>query len=221
MIPIRDSNPTKRTPAVTKVLVALNVLAFLYTVFLPYPELHSVTQRFALVPARISSGERLYTVITAMFLHGGLGHIFGNMLFLWIFGDNVEDALGHVKFLFFYFFCGTVGFLLQYLTAPFSTVPMLGASGAIAGILGSYLVLYPNARVEVIIPFFLVYTRRMVPARFMLIYWIFFQFLHGLGSLGMMGGGVAYFAHIGGFASGWALTKIFNWQPKTKSYWEW
>ena len=221
MIPIRDSNPTQRTPLVTKTLVVINVLVFLFTLLLPYSELRFFTQRYALIPAKISVGENLYTIISAMFLHGGLGHIFGNMLFLWIFGDNVEDVLGHVKFLLFYLFCGFAGFLLQYVTDPFSTVPMLGASGSIAGVLGSYLVLYPNARVEVLIPFFFVFSRRMVPARFMLLYWIFFQFLHGLGSLGMMGGGVAYFAHIGGFATGWALTRLFNWQPRNRDYWEW
>lgn len=221
MIPIRDNNPTEKKPVVTKLLVAVNVLIFLFTVLLPYSELQAFTEKYALIPARISRGEQLYTIFTAMFIHGGLGHIFGNMLFLWIFGDNVEDSLGHVKFLLFYLICGVAGFGLQYVTNPLSTIPTLGASGAIAGVLGSYLVMYPDAQVEVLIPFFLLYTRRMVPARFMLIYWIFFQFLHGLGSLGMMGGGIAYFAHIGGFLSGWSLTKIFDWQPRKNSYWEW
>jgi len=219
MIPISDSNPTQKTPIITKTLIAVNVLVFLFTMLLPYSELQVFTERYALIPVKISQGQHFYTIFTAMFLHGGLGHIFGNMLFLWVFGDNVEDALGHFKFLIFYLFCGFAGFLLQYITGPFSNIPTLGASGAIAGILGSYLVLYPDARVEVLIPFFFIITRRSVPAKFMLVYWIFFQFLHGLGSLGMMGGGVAYFAHIGGFAAGWGLTNILGVKPRSSTWW--
>ncbi len=221
MIPLRDNNPTTSTPYITRLLIVVNVLVFVYTLLLPYSELQALFGSYALIPSKISAGETLYSVFTAMFLHAGVGHIFGNMLFLSIFGNNVEDTLGHFKFLLFYFVCGLLGFLLQYFVDPYTSVPMLGASGAIAGVLGSYLVLYPQAQVEVLVPFFFVFSRYMIPARLMLIYWIFFQFLHGLGSLGMIGGGVAYFAHIGGFVTGWALTKIFNWQPKKPQYFEW
>ncbi len=221
MIPLRDNNPPATIPYVTRLLITVNVLVFVYSVLLPYPELQLFIKRYAIIPSLISNGESLHSVFTAMFLHAGVGHIFGNMLFLSIFGNNVEDALGHFRFLFFYLVCGVLGFLLQYLLNPYSPVPMLGASGAIAGVLGSYLVLYPHAQIEVLIPFYLTFSRGTVPARFMLVYWILFQFLHGLGSLGFSGGGVAYFAHIGGFASGWALTKLFNWQSKKHQFFEW
>ncbi|MEA2020296.1 MAG: rhomboid family intramembrane serine protease [Patescibacteria group bacterium] len=220
MIPIRDNNPSATTPYITRALIVVNVLVFIYTLLLPYSELQALFSLYALIPSRISAGENLYSVFTAMFLHAGVGHVFGNMLFLWIFGNNVEDTLGHFKFLLFYFVCGLLGFLLQYFIDPYTSIPMLGASGAIAGVLGSYLVLYPYARIEILIPFYFTFSRGTVPARFMLVYWILFQFLHGLGSLGVSGGGVAYFAHIGGFATGWALTKIFGWEPKNK-HWGW
>jgi len=208
MIPLRDDNPVRTFPLVNYLLIAANVVVFLYMFFLPEGAFESFMDDYSLIPALISEGRNLHTIFTSMFLHGGFGHIIGNMLFLGIFGDNIEDALGHAKYFLFYLLCGVGGSLLQYIISPQLTIPSLGASGAIAGLMGSYLVLFPTARVEVLVPTYFSYRRAMVPAQFMLVYWILAQFFYGAGSFGAMNmGGVAYFAHIGGFATGWLLTK--------------
>jgi membrane associated rhomboid family serine protease len=207
MIPIRDHNPSGRFPFVTYSLILINVAIFGYMFFLSPEALEGFIRSYALVPDDIVRGFNLGTLFTAMFLHAGLAHLVGNMLFLNIFGDNLEDRFGHFKFLLFYLGAGLVGSLLQIAMDPSSTIPNLGASGAIAGAMGGYLVLYPTHRIDVLWGF---YGTSAVPARMMLVYWIIFQFFGGVGSLGVDGGGVAYFAHIGGFAFGYLVTWLIN-----------
>jgi membrane associated rhomboid family serine protease len=149
-------------------------------------------------------------LVTSQFLHASFGHIIGNMLFLHVFGDNLEDFLGHFKFLLFYLFCGVVAGLAQTAIDPTSPIPIVGASGAIAGLMGAYLVLFPHSKIDVLIPFGLYASNATVSAPFMLLYWIGAQFFYGMGSLGTFGGGVAYFAHIGGFIGGFLVAKILK-----------
>jgi membrane associated rhomboid family serine protease len=217
MIPIRDDNPTHTTPFVTVGLIALNVLAFIYQLTLgPANEL--LVFRFGAIPAELFTGARsvtdaaippTLTLFSSMFLHGGLFHVAGNMLYLWVFGNNIEDTLGHVRFLLFYLLCGVLAAYGHALTDPTSTVPMIGASGAISGVLGAYLVLFPHARVLTIIPlgFFVHWT--WVPAGLVLGLWILIQFVNGFFTLGAPGG-VAWFAHIGGFFAGLLLLYLFR-----------
>lgn len=203
MLPLRDHNPSGRFPFVTWLLIAANVVIFGWMFLISPSELETVIERYALVPADILGGRHLETLLTSIFLHGGFTHILGNMLFLHIFGDNVEDRFGHFRFLLFYLVAGLVGSALQIAIDPTSTIPQIGASGAIAGVMGAYLVLYPRHRIDV----WWWYGTVTVPATFMLGYWILFQFLYGFGSIGALGG-VAYFAHIGGFVFGYLITKI-------------
>lgn len=220
MIPLRDHNPSGKTPFVTYSLIAASTAVFIYMFFLNDSTLNDFIGRFALVPNDIVHGQNLLTLLTAMFLHGGFMHLLGNMLFLNIFGDNLEDRLGHLRFLAFYLLAGLAGSALQIAVGPTSIIPNLGASGAIAGVMGGYLVLFPRERIDVLwsFGFFGVST---VPASAMLVYWIIFQFIAGAGSLGIpastgTGGGVAYFAHIGGFAFGYLVTRaLFKPKPTT------
>ncbi|MBI2984140.1 MAG: rhomboid family intramembrane serine protease [Candidatus Kerfeldbacteria bacterium] len=205
MIPIRDHNPSGRRPFVTYGLLATNIVVFVYMMTLGAAGLEGFINSQALIPADIVRGLNLQTLITSMFLHGSMGHIVGNMIFLHIFGDNLEDRFGHLRFMLFYLLAGLAGSALQIVIDPSSTIPNLGASGAIAGVMGGYLVLYPRHRIDVLWGF---YGVSSVPASFMLGYWILFQFFGGFGSLGLAGGGVAYFAHIGGFALGYLLTRL-------------
>ena len=206
MLPIRDLNPTRRRPVLTIAIIAINVLVFIYQVMLAGPALDAFYLRFAIVPVRITQALDLgaaLTLITSMFMHGGFTHILSNMLYLYIFGDNIEDVLGHRLYLVFYLICGIGAGLAQILAAPGSYIPLLGASGAIAGVLGAYLVFYPRARVQSLV--FLGWFARMVelPALVVLGGWFVLQFFNGVFSLGSAQmGGVAWFAHIGGFALG-------------------
>lgn len=214
MIPLRDENPATLVPWVTVTLIAANVVAFLFEVSLG-ERLQPFLAVFGAVPARLlSSGPGVeqgwpgaVTVFSSMFLHGGWLHVAGNMLYLWIFGNNVEDALGHVRYLFFYLLSGVVAVYSHALVDPASTMPMIGASGAVSGVLGAYLVLFPRARVLTLVPmgFFLQVIR--VPAIFVLGFWIVMQLLYGVFSLGAPGGGVAWFAHVGGFLTGVVLVR--------------
>ncbi|HEY0463668.1 MAG TPA: rhomboid family intramembrane serine protease [Polyangiaceae bacterium] len=202
MIPISDQNPTRTTPYVTYLLIALNIVAFLLERQLIGQHGESyVISGYGLVPTRISadpSGEA-FTVLTSMFMHGGLGHLAGNLLFLWIFGDNVEDAIGHFRYVAFYLACGACAALSQVLTNIGSQAPMVGASGAIAGVLGAYLVLYPRAPITVFVGFFLI----SLPAWVVVGFWFLLQLSGGWAALGLdTGSGVAFFAHIGGFLAG-------------------
>ena len=190
----------------TWALMALNILVFLsYVSAFNEPRvLGAVYYHWALIPARLSAGEVPYTLVTSMFLHGGWMHLIGNLLFLFIFGDNVEDELGHVPFVVFYLVCGLAAAFLQYATEPLSQIPVVGASGAIAGVMGAYLLLFPRARVDILI--FLVVIIRIIPipAWIMLGLWFAMQFFGGL-SADPETGGVAYWAHAGGFIAGLLL----------------
>lgn len=207
MFPIRDHNPSGSTPYVTYGLIALNLLFFLSYVGLMSDDraLMRFYFEWAIIPARIEAGEGYYTLLTSMFLHGGFMHIAGNMLFLWIFGDNLEDNMGHVGFLIFYLAAGLCAGLVHVLFSPGSLVPTVGASGAIAGVMGGYLLLFPKAKIDIlliIIIFFRIFT---IPAWIMLAVWFAIQTFGGLNS-NPMDGGVAYWAHAGGFVAGALLT---------------
>jgi membrane associated rhomboid family serine protease len=202
MIPISDQNPARTTPYVNYVLIALNILAFALESWLIASHGDSyVVAGYGLVPSRISAdpaGEA-FTLFTSMFMHGGFGHLAGNMLFLWIFGDNVEDAIGHVRYVFFYLLCGVCAGLAQVLTGTGNPAPVVGASGAIAGVMGAYLVLYPRIPVTVFMGFFLM----VFPAWAVIGFWFVAQLTGGLSALGLDSpGGVAFFEHIGGFLAG-------------------
>lgn len=215
MIPLKDINPSRTRPYVTWVLIALNVVAFLFELLLDQMGyLDTLIYSAGVVPATISSAPLplgVPTLFTSMFLHGGWTHLLGNMLYLWIFGDNIEDRMGHGRFLVFYLLGGVVAAVAQVLTSPHSTVPMVGASGAIAAVLGAYLLEYPNARVRSLL--LLGYFIRLVnvPAVIVLGLWFVLQFFSGFLSLSVMeSGGVAYFAHVGGFIAGLLLIKPFT-----------
>jgi len=213
MIPIRDENPTHTFPIVTYLLIALNILVFIFQTLLGQAN-ESFVFQFALIPAELSSTfslESISNIFTSMFMHAGLAHIGGNMLYLWIFGDNVEDRLGSVRYLIFYVLGGFIASLAHIITNPLSQIPTVGASGAIAAVLGAYLVLYPRQRVLTLIPlgFFLRLT--MLPASLVLGVWFFLQFFQGVMTIGGPDvGGVAFWAHIGGFVSGVVLSQIFK-----------
>lgn len=207
MFPIRDHNPSGRTPFITYALIALNIIVFLYSWPLAdQPRLLAAFYfDYALFPARVSNGEHLTGIFTSMFLHGGIMHLVGNMLFLWIFGDNMEDEMGHVGFLLFYIAGGIGAGLAQVISEPFSQIPTIGASGAVAVVMGGYLLLFPRARVDILlilIIFFKVFT---IPAWLMLGLWFGLQLMNSV-LVDTSAGGVAYWAHAGGFIIGVLLT---------------
>ena len=198
MIPLRDTIPSRTVPFVTYGLLALNVLVFLHQVRLG-PRMEEFVYTYGLVPRDFT----IETLVTSMFLHGGWMHLIGNMLYLHIFGDNVEDRLGHARFLGMYLGAGIVAGLAQFVIDPTSPIPMVGASGAIAGVTGAYLLFYPRARVVTLVPFFVFLYIGEIPAVVFLVIWFLYQLALGVGSLGMTGaGGVAFWAHIGGFVAG-------------------
>jgi membrane associated rhomboid family serine protease len=219
MIPLHDDNPTTLTPVVTVALIVACALVFLWQVTLSPEASVQAVYAYGMIPA-VLFGERELppevaaipaelSVITSMFLHGGWLHLIGNMLYLWIFGNNVEDAMGHGRFIAFYLLCGLAAAMAQAFQDPGSTVPMIGASGAIGGVLGAYLLLYPRARVLVLVPLgFFMYMMR-IPALFVLGFWFVLQFLESALSDGQAGG-VAYWAHIGGFVAGMVLIVPFR-----------
>jgi rhomboid family protein len=220
MIPLRDVIPSRTIPGVTITIIVLNVLVFLFMGSLAPRAAEAFVYFYGLVPAEFS----LAAVFTSMFVHGGFGHIVGNMWFLWIFGDNVEDRFGHGRFLVFYLICGVVAAISQAWLDPTSSVPMVGASGAIAGVMGAYLVLYPHSRVLMLFPFpVFVYE---LPAVVFLVLWFVMQFVSGIDSLAAMGtgdltGGVAFWAHVMGFVAGIVLVPIMR-RPEreTVEWWD-
>ncbi len=231
MIPYKDDNPTFRTPIVTYLIIAANVAVWvLFQGMGQSPALeHSVCQ-LGLIPGHLSHaipagasvqlGPNEYcrvgdlpgwaTVLTSMFSHGGWLHLIGNMWFFWIFGNNVEDSTGRFRFLVFYLLCGTVAALTQSLANPVSRIPMVGASGAISGIMGAYIVLYPRVRVHMLVILGFYFGRIAVPAYLMLGYWLLVQLLSGALAGGQEGGGVAFLAHVGGFVAGMLLILLFR-----------
>jgi membrane associated rhomboid family serine protease len=208
MIPLKDDNPRSTVPLVTISLIVVNVAIFLYELSLG-PRMADFVVEYGAIPANIIQGKELGTLFTSMFLHGGFLHIAGNMLYLWIFGDNIEHYLGHFRFLYFYLISGLVAALAHVYLGGVSNVPMIGASGAISGVLGAYLVKYPKARVLVLIPIFWYITIQKIPALFVLGFWFVLQLLSGVFSgvsaTGAEQGGVAFWAHVGGFVTGLIL----------------
>lgn len=230
MIPLADDNPALTRPYVVYALIALNALVYIAQVLHAFPE-----QQFAMIPYSVLHNVRVWpvfnqvgqvvgqqgiptlvqpqwiTIFTSMFMHGGFLHIAGNMLFLWVFGNNIEDTLGHVKFLFFYLACGVAAAFAHIYSNPASFIPTVGASGAIAGVLGAYLILYPGARVKTLIMLFFYWDFAEVPAVYVLGVWFILQLIQGaFGGGGLQGGGVAYWAHVGGFVAGLILVLILG-----------
>ena len=207
MFPIRDHNPSERVAYVTYTLMAINIAIFVYgLIFIQNDQaLGRLYYDWAMIPARIDMGENYGSLITSVFLHAGFMHIAGNMLFLWIFGDNIEDEMGHIPFLIFYLACGAAAAYAQYLADPGSRVPTVGASGAIAGVMGGYLLMFPKARVDILLFFVIIIRIFPIPAWIMLGIWFGLQIFGSVGADGS-GGGVAYWAHAGGFVFGLILT---------------
>ncbi len=220
MIPLHDDNPTRLTPFLTIAFIGTCVLVFLYQASLPPRTSEAFVFTFGAIPAVVFGQASLppdlatippaMSLITSMFLHGGWMHLIGNMLYLWIFGNNIEDVMGHTRFILFYVVCGIIAALSHAMTNPSSEIPMVGASGAISGILGAYLLLFPRAEVMVLIPIFFFIRVMYVPAGLVLGLWFLFQLISGSAGIGRGGGGVAFFAHIGGFVAGMALIGFFK-----------
>ncbi len=216
-IPIRDDAPTIRKPYVTVSLIIANTLVFLYSIMLGPKGFQLFTFQFGYIPYEFVTGHELtpelsasiyLTPFTSMFMHGGWMHLIGNMLFLWIYGNNIEDYFGPIKFLLFYVTAGLAAIGLYTLFGPYSHVPLVGASGAIAGVMGAYYVLHPHARITVLFIFFFIQVLTL-PAKFVLGVWFVYQLIMSMtGSA--TGGGVAWMAHVGGFVFGWALLKLFT-----------
>lgn len=219
MVPLHDNNPTKITPWVTYGLIVTNILVFAYALMLPSEQLQGFFETFAIVPSQLTAsfqtgslatiGIQSLTLLSSQFLHGGFLHLGGNMLFLWVFGNNIEEKLGRISYLFFYLTCGALAGLAQWALSMQSDIPMVGASGAIAGVLGAYILRFPKARILTLIPLGIFITTFRIPAVFFLGFWFFQQTLYGFASLqattSIDSGGVAYWAHAGGFVVGLAL----------------
>ena len=231
MFPYRDDNPTLGTPVVTFALIGLNVAAWLLVQGMgAEPYLSESVCRLGLIPGEllgrlppgysipvsetmacvVDADAEWYKPLSSMFLHGGWFHLIGNMWFLWLFGNNVEDSMGHSRYLAFYLLCGVAAAAAQTIVTPASAIPMVGASGAISGVMGAYIVLYPRVRVHMLIVLFVFITRIVVPAYLMLGYWFLLQILGGLPTLGDETGGVAFWAHAGGFIAGAVLILVFK-----------
>ena len=235
MIPIRDDTPRFSTPYVTYFLIALSVLVFLYEVGPGSHNLKSVMSEFGLVPIRItgllqgapdtSAVTAFVPIFTSMFLHASWLHLIGNMWVLWIFGDNIEDYLGHFVYVVFYFVSGLAAALLHTALNVNSSIPSVGASGAIAGVMGAYFILYPRAKVLTIVPLIVFFTFWWLPAWIVLGYWFLLQFLSGAATAvaysNQTNGGVAFWAHVGGFVAGIAMIKLFPARPNRYRYGAW
>ncbi|MBI4688349.1 MAG: rhomboid family intramembrane serine protease [Nitrospirae bacterium] len=224
MIPFKDDNPTRIFPFVTIGLIVINALVFIYQMSSPkgYAETvfaYGAVPQYLLTFKNVQPIPPALTVFTSMFMHGGFLHIAGNMLYLWIFGNNIEDKLGHLRFLIFYILSGIIAAFSHAFTDPSSTIPMVGASGAVSGVLGAYILLFPHARIYTLI-FFGFFVRVVaLPAIFVIGLWIVIQFVNGALSKGLPGqGGVAWFAHIGGFVFGLLMIKIFLRTKKKYQY---
>ena len=218
MLPIADLNPTRRVPILTWGLIAINVLVFLWEISMPESQLEQTFLTLAVVPHNATAlgwfaPETLLDILRSIFFHGGWEHIIGNMLYLYLFGDNIEDRFGYIGFLLLYFISGFTAAYAQILIDPNSTIPLIGASGAIAGVLGSYLILFPGVKVRGIIFLGWLSSLQEWPAWIVLGLWFVLQLISGFGSLGASaeyGGGVAFFAHIGGFIAGVVLTFLLG-----------
>ncbi len=220
MFPLRDHNPTGKTPYVTYLLMVMNIAVFAgYWGSLEDARvIIAFFDAWAFTPALFTSGDNLIGLVTSMFLHGGLMHLAGNMLFLWIFGDNMEEQFGHVGFLAFYLACGIAATLAHWASVPDSAIPLVGASGAIAGVMGGYLLLFPRAKVDILFIFIIFFRIFSVPAWIMLGFWFGLQLVSGLGS-STEGEGVAYWAHAGGFVFGLLFTLPIFLRRGAKTFW--
>lgn len=210
MIPLRSTERTYSVATATATLIVVNILIFLYEISIPPMGQEPFIMRWGIVPDQITG--HLYTLFTSMFLHGGWLHLLGNMMFLWVFGRNVEDLIGSGSYLAFYLSCGVAAGVLQVVTSPYSRLPTIGASGAIAGVMGAYLMKFPRARIVTLVPIIVFITTMEIPAWIMLIWWFVIQLFSGFGSLATAnytGGGTAWFAHIGGFVAGMLLIRKF------------
>ncbi len=208
MIPLRSTERVYATAAVTGSLIAINTVIFLYQATLSPEVLNQFVTNWGIVPDRL----QISSLFTSMFLHGGWMHLIGNMLFLWVFGRNLEDLIGGGRFLLFYLICGLIAAVVHVIFNPYSRMPTIGASGAIAGVMGAYLIKFPRARIITLVPIFFFITTMEIPAAFLLLWWFAIQFFSGFGSLGendYSGGGTAWFAHIGGFIAGMLLIRLF------------
>lgn len=220
MLPLKDDLKARTRPVVVYGILAANILVYLYEISLG-TAINDFVRQFGVTPYLLFNPpgiEAYFTIFTSMFIHStSIMHILGNMLFLWIFADNVEDRMGHFKFLLFYFVCGIAAALLQSVIDPGSKIPMIGASGAVSGVLGAYIILYPKARVLALIPLGFFLRISYLPSFIFLGIWFLYQFLFGVSSLGAQGG-VAYFAHIGGFVAGVVLALPFKRRKKNIDY---
>lgn len=223
MVPLHDENPTRSTPHITYALIIINVVIFLLQLSLTPRQLQQFFNTWALIPNQLTASFtgaapmplfEWMTLITSQFLHGGILHIAGNMLYLWVFGNNIEDQLGKVKFVIFYLGCGALAGLSQWIFAPDSAVPTVGASGAIAGVMGAYILRFPKANILTLLPIFFFVTTVRIPALFFLGFWFVQQALYGIASLGAQvnvgSGGIAYWAHAGGFVFGLVLGPLLG-----------
>lgn len=218
MLPIRDHEPSHRFPFVTVGIIALNVLVFFRE--LASENIETFIGTWGLVPASVHLGNpvSLLPFVTSQFLHAGIAHILFNMWYLWIFGDNIEDRFGRVRFLLFYLVAGVVAAVVQFFFLVGSPIPMLGASGAVAGVLGAYWALYPHHRVDTLMPYFGFWSRATLPAGVVLLFWFVGQLFSGVGSVALgtaATGGVAFWAHIGGFVFGWFIARVVRSGPTT------
>ncbi len=224
MFPLRDSTPSHSIPIVNWLIIAVNVFVFLFEASLSTGELDQFINTYGVVPNRLLHNfdiNQLATIMSSMFLHGGWFHLISNMWALYIFGDNIEDRLGHFGYLIFYILCGISADLSQIYMAPNANVPTIGASGAIAGVLGAYMLLFPHARIVSLVPVFLVSYVTEVSAYFYLGFWFLSQWFTGLFSLGDIAadkGGIAWWAHVGGFVAGILAVKLFEKRQNTKNY---
>jgi membrane associated rhomboid family serine protease len=210
MIPLRSTERIYAAAVVTASLIGVNTIIFLYQATLSPNELNHLVSQWGIVPDRIQ--QNLPSLFTSMFLHGGWMHLIGNMLYLWVFGRNIEDLIGGGRFLTLYLLCGLVAAVVHVIFNPYSRMPTIGASGAIAGIMGAYLVKFPRARIVTLVPIFFFFTTVELPAAILLVFWFAIQFFSGFGSLAendYSGGGTAWFAHIGGFIAGMLLIRLF------------
>ena len=229
MIPLKDDIPARRFPVVNIGLIGVNIVVFLFEMAAG-PHLDQVITRFGFVPARFSSMYswdyldigRYTTVFTSQFLHGSLFHVLANMWVLWIFGDNVEDCMGRLRYLVFFLLCGIASVMAQALSNPDSTLPLVGASGAISGVLGAYFLTYPRARILTLVPIFILFYLIDIPAFIFLGIWFLIQFVSGYASMiaedGAAGGGIAWWAHVGGFSAGVVLVHFFRQEKLCQSY---
>ena len=222
MIPYKDDNPISIIPFSTILIISLNILVFIMQL-MSGEDSKSIVYNYGAIPHNLISFKSnqpihpIITIFTSMFMHGGLFHLAWNMLYFWIFGNNIEERLGHVRFIFFYLFCGVAAAFSHALLSPGSNIPMIGASGAIAGMLGAYILLYPMAKIHTLVLLGFYITVIKIPALIVIGFWAIIQVVSGLISQGTTQGGIAFFAHVGGFVAGLATIKL--WQPRRSSKW--